>query len=157
MPFRLSYLIGFCSFCILTACQDSNLFYQDDHVIESGKWAYEDQANFSVEIPDTVSYYDLILEIDHDAEFSFQNIYMEIKTQFPDGKSNEDLISLELADKTGRWIGKCNSKKCVAPFRLKENIRFSQKGNHRFTLTQHTRESNLTGIHKIGMQLISAD
>lgn len=148
----ICFLIGIS----LWACKDQNVIYNQSVKIENSNWAYTDILEFDIPVADTLSYYHLDLFVDHDPEFKYQNIYINIISTFPDGSQNEDLVSLELADKTGRWIGDCSAKNCTAPFQLKTNIRFSQAGVHKFKIEQSSRQENLAGFKQVTMKLIEA-
>jgi len=138
-------------------CNDSRIYFQNTQQIDNQIWTYDQVVSFDLTVSDTLKYYHLDLAIDHAPTFEFQNLYLNFKSKFPDGSENEDLVSLELADKTGRWIGSCASKNCAAPFQLKTNMRFSQLGTHTFEIYQSTRIDSLGGIKAVSMQLLESE
>ena len=97
------------------------------------------------------------LEIEHSDQYSFQNVYLKIVTQFPEGKRIQEQLSIDLAEKSGRWLGKCRGDKCRVKVFLLESFRFPEIGKYSFILAQHTREENLEGIHNIGLSVLRTD
>lgn len=134
---------------LLTAC-GPNYLYEQDYDIPGGEWTYADPLEFNFEIDDTYSIYNLWLEIEHGTEYNFQNLYTKIHTQFPSGEALEESLSLELADKLGRWYGDCNSNTCTLMIPVQKGAFFDQPGQYQITLEQFMRQDPTRGIRRIG-------
>ena len=135
------------------ACSDKNIDYFELRNIKNSTWTYDKGLSFTIAISDTTQFYDFNIWLDHIPSFGYENLYLDIETTFPSGQVKSDVISLELADHYGNWIGKCTSTSCSTPFQLNHNMRFSSPGNHTFVVHQHSRKDSLRGIVAMGIEL----
>lgn len=118
-----------------------------------GAWEYQDKLSSTINVTETTMNYDLALRMEHSIEFYFQNIYLEIKTIFPDGKEISEPLSLQLGSSKGNWIGKCKGESCEIVFSLQDNFKFKNIGDHQFTVGQFSRDDKLQGIKEIELLL----
>ena len=93
----------------MTACGPDYLFQQRIE-IPNQEWTYEQIADFEIEVKDTLELYNLILEIEHSVNYSKQNIYVKIHTEFPSGEKLSKQIPINFADKGGQWYGDCGNE-----------------------------------------------
>lgn len=135
--------------CLFTSCGPDYL-YQQDYDIPANEWTYTDQLNFSFEIDDTYSIYNLWLEVEHSTDYSFQNLYTKVQTQFPSGEKLEEPLSIELADKLGRWYGDCSSNTCTLLVPIQRGAFFEEPGNYQITIEQFMRQDPIRGIRRVG-------
>lgn len=143
-------------FCLLTAC-NSNVLVNEAKEVENKVW--RDQIiNFEFDITDTSKAYDLVLEIEHDADFPYQNIYTQVKVIFPDTTPARIMpVSLDLADDLGLWLGKCNSTSCTVPLAFMTNTKFTALGKHSISFKQYSRLDEIVGFSKMRFKLIRLD
>ena len=130
------------------ACAEKPI-YKNEKILSSKSWSEDDPLNFDFEIADTTELYNLDLFIDHGTDYQFQNIYLEIKTVFPDGEEIANLIPVNFADRFGKWFGKCSSEACKLRVFLKQDFKFRQTGAYSIEINQKSREKELKSIHKI--------
>lgn len=121
--------------------------------IDNNQWTYADSLRFEFEIKDTTAIYNLTLDVKHTTNYSFQNLYTNIHTQFPNGTRLSKPVSLELADKTGVWQGDCNSKTCTLEIPIQEGAYFNQPGKYVITVEQFMRDSIINGVKSITMKV----
>ena len=119
-------------------------------------WSYQDTLSFEFQVKDTTSRYDLLLNINHDTEYAYENCYARISTTFPDGSSIQDLVSFEFTDNLDQWQGKCGTKRCEVQILLQENIYFKQPGLHKIAIEQYNRQEKLQGINSFEFKIIDA-
>ena len=143
------FLLLFALPFLLISC--SNIVFEQVVNIENGNWQYDQPANFEFESPDSSSRYNLILLVDHSTDFAYQNTYVKINTKFPSGKENSQQLSLNLADKTGRWNGKCSGEKCSAAIALQMNTYFDEPGKYQVEVQQDSRANPLAGIERLSL------
>lgn len=117
-------------------------------------WPYGEIQNFTFDINDTVPAHDILLNIHHDADFFYQNIYTKVTTIFPNQKKVDHIISLNLTDEKNHWVGDCNSKKCEAELVLSENIYFNQTGTYQIILEQYGRTDSLNGVNGLHFMVV---
>lgn len=121
----------------------------DEKIQLDSVWTYDDTHNFTFEVKDTMPAYDIILKVQHDKFFSYQNIYTKVNTRFPNNKDTEHLISLNLTDGKNQWVGKCGSKNCEAELILSENVYFNLPGKYTISLKQYGRTDSLAGVQSL--------
>ena len=116
-------------------------------------WTYENELKFPFAITDTDSNYDLILSLTYGLEFDYQNLYVKIITIYPDGNQDEDIISLNLTDGSGLFLGDCGSKKCEIDLLLQERFKFKEAGSYEITIIQNGRVDKLEDIYGAELKL----
>lgn len=138
----------------LSACGPKTIYEHKISLPE--RWSYDYPINFEFIIEDSIPSYDLILEIEHQNDYNFQNIYTKMSTVFPDETKKEQIISLTLVDQMNQWAGKCNSGFCITQIGLSENIYFSQLGKYTIKIEQYGRQDNLMGIKSLTLKVVHA-
>lgn len=146
------FLIGFSLLVGLTAC-GPNYHFSTTIDISNDAWSYDQVLDFEFEITDTLQIYNLLLDITHDKEYSYQNLYTRIGTFFPSGQNIKETLSLELASKTGEWQGDCGSRYCKVQIPIQEGAFFNQAGKYKISLEQFMRKNPIQGINKISFHI----
>ncbi|HRS53829.1 MAG TPA: gliding motility lipoprotein GldH, partial [Bacteroidales bacterium] len=86
------------------------------------------------------------------SDYGFCNLFIFLKTLYPDGNNSIDTIEFILAGPDGKWLGK--GKNIIDnKILLKTNLSFPKAGNYSFEFTQAMRENKLKGIEDIGIQI----
>ncbi len=134
-----------------------NYIFEEDKTISGNAWTYADSLSFDFNITDTTKVYNLYIELEHSTEYKFQNLYVKVKTKFPDGKKLDQPLSLELANKFGQWLGDCESEKCEIIVPIQEQVYFQQQGDYRIILEQFMREDPMPGLNKFGLKIEETD
>lgn len=148
----LHLLIATFLFLIIISCGPKYAF-NETYDINNNQWAYSDSLRFEFAIKDTTAIYNLLLDVKHTTDYSFQNLYTNIHTQFPDGSRLSKPVSLELADKAGIWQGDCNAKTCTLEIPIQEGAYFNQIGKYVITVEQFMRDSVINGVQSITMKV----
>lgn len=134
------------SMFFLISC-NSNVVYKKEIDLEKSVFSKNDELQFDFEITDTTARYNVELNVNHSEEYSFQNLYVKIKTVFPDSKSTEDIVSLELSKSGTEWQGKCSGGDCTAPIMLVENTKFQTPGKYQLNISQYGRTDDVEGLN----------
>lgn len=143
--FLVIVLIGFAS------CHRSN--YDERVVIPNGKWEQAERATFDVAMDDTINGYAFRLNLRHEENYRYSNLFLFLHTQMPNGNLTHDTIELVLAQPDGEWVGKSSGSLRNVSILLNQNLRFPLKGTYHFEIEQAMREPELKGITDIGIQL----
>jgi gliding motility-associated lipoprotein GldH len=143
----LSYILVM----FMSSCTD-NLIYSEKADIPE-KWMYSDSIEYNFVVSDTIPAYDITMNTTHDTDFGFGNMYILVRTRFPDGRIVTGPLSLNLADQRGQWSGKCDNHQCDAELMLSEKIFFSQPGIYTITVNQHSRAEVITGIRSMTLKV----
>ena len=146
------------TFCILLAlvffsCGEKPIFSKKIDI--GGTWTYTNKLEFPFEIQDIDKSYDLILELTYGTNFNYQNIYVKITTEYPDQHIDEDILSLNLTNGMGLFLGNCNSSKCDIALLLQEKFKFNESGQYTITIYQNGREEVLEDIYAAELKLYS--
>lgn len=154
MKLRITYYFLFLFFII--GCTEE-VFFDEIQIINNSEWSYEETISFDVSINDTVGIYNLELIIDHSTEYAYENIYMKVHTLFPTIDKKEEQITIDLANKSGVWNGKCNSSDCKLKVFLLDRFKFPEVGKYQFKFEQFTRDESLNGINAIQLKIKEND
>jgi gliding motility-associated lipoprotein GldH len=139
---------------LLTACGKEKIVFEKEYPIPNSAWTYADTLDFAFDIVDTMALYDIVVHIKHRSDYGFQNLYTRISTKFPTGDRRSQTLNFDLADNTGIWMGKKSGDNRGFEVKIQENAFFNQTGQHVITLEQMMRVSSLSGIERMGLQVI---
>ncbi len=145
----MKYFIFAC--IILSSCGPAAYFSQSITIPETG-WTYDNGLSVNFDIPDTTGVYDLYLTLDHSEDYKNENLYVKIVTIFPDKDTINDIVSIQLIDDDGFWLGK-GSSTLTQQTLLQTDFKFLDKGSYTIEIEQHSREAQLKGISKVGLML----
>jgi len=140
--------------CLLmfSSC-DSKRVFEENKPLENRSWKSADKLEFSVTINDTTIPYNVFLNIRNSMDYPYSNLYLFLKTSFPDGKVSLDTIECILADYDGRWlgsgIGSVKFNKCL----FQKNVSFPRRGKYNFEFEQAMRVNVLKGITDVGLRI----
>lgn len=146
---RNSLFIGLLA--IFAGCE--SYYYDAEQPLAAGQWSYQDSIVFEFDIQDKTKLYDVFLDVKHTDEYRFANLYVMLHVYFPDGRSRKEQVSLELADPSGKWLGKCSGKQCTRELPFMPNALFEMEGKHRIVLEQYNRQSAMEGVEGFRMRI----
>ncbi len=156
MTKQLLFILLILSQFLLMSCGDSYVF-EKTYEIEKGAWKYDNTLDYAFEVTDTTKIYNLLLEVSHSIDYSYQNCYLKIYTKFPSRNKTDYLLSVDLADGIGQWQGDCSSESCTTLFDIAKQTTFKELGQHTITLEQYMRKDPLTGIESLAIKLEEAN
>jgi gliding motility-associated lipoprotein GldH len=132
---------------------DSNRVYDEFKDIKDGIWKQTETINFEVQISDTLSYNNVLVNVRNSGSYKFSNLYLFLNTVYPNNKISRDTIDCLLADNKGKWLGKGLGDLKDCQYLLKKSMRFHQKGIYSFEFEQAMRVDKLEGIKSIGIRI----
>jgi len=151
---RFIYIVVLSLFAVLmSSCGEKPVFSKKIEI--DGNWGYINELQFPINVDNLDKTYDLIFSLIYGTDFGYQNIYVKIITQYPSGKNEEDILSLNLTDGAGLFLGNCNSSKCEIDLLLQEKFKFNEKGEYVITIIQNGRKDNLEGVFGAELKLFS--
>ena len=130
-----------------------NYIYDKTYPIQGNTWTYSDSLSFEVEVRDTLKIYNLYLDLEHNTDFPFQNLYTQISTSFPSGKRISEQLSLELQGKSGAWLGNCGSTYCKLRIPIQEGAYFNSSGKHTIVVNQFMRSDSINGVKSLSLRV----
>ncbi len=129
--------------------------YSHTKEIKDAKWHITDTAEFDVDINNNQIPRNIFIELTHEDDYSYGNIYLFSDIVFPDGKIIKDTLQYILINPNYEWAGKGMGSKTLK-FPYKQNVSFPSSGKYRFKVCQAMRvgtDSILTGIDKITLTI----
>jgi gliding motility-associated lipoprotein GldH len=145
-----------CLLLFLTAC-DSKRIFEENKDIPNSSWISSDIIRFDVPIKDPATPANFFINVRHADGYPYSNLYLFIKTTFPNGKSSMDTLECILADEKGKWLGKGLGDIYDNQIPFKRNVRFPLAGTYSFEVQQATRNDNLPLIMDIGLRIERAE
>ena len=144
--FGLAVSALFCTSC-------SNDYFSDVKAIPQEKWDIKKPLTFTVNIEDSMAYYNMYIHLRNTTDFETQNFYVFMKTKYPDGHTEQDTLGFILCDKFGKWTGKGQGRVKDNKFLFQPKIRFPNTGKYTFTITQGMRTDVVKGVSDFGITL----
>jgi gliding motility-associated lipoprotein GldH len=147
---------------VLFSCGDENRVFEENVEIPNEKWTVSEKAILEADINDTISSHNFLINVRNTERYPYRNLYVFVKTTFPNGKSSKDTVGIVLADATGRWLGSgggyLNSSSHLSnTIMYRYNRRFPLPGTYRFEIEQAMRTDTLMGIKNIGLRIEKTD
>ncbi|WP_173021470.1 gliding motility lipoprotein GldH [Lewinella sp. W8] len=149
--------MAFLPLCLLLTGCGPEILFERTQELPTGGWAYQDSVAFEFSVPDTVRKYDLLLNVTHDQSFPYQNFYVNIHTDFPNGRRTTQRVSLQLAGDFGAWLGDCGGTSCDLQIPVLSNARFAQSGTFGVVVEQYSRDEPLVGVRELGLRVEVAE
>ena len=126
--------------------------YHHYESITSSSWNEQDAYRFEVDVSDTLSAYDVFIEIRNNTIYPYENLWLFVAFETPGGARRKDTLDCRLADPYGNWLGKGFSHYTLTvPY--EESITFPYSGTYSYTLQQGMREEKLKGITDVGIRI----
>lgn len=152
---KTSYLVLiFCATVVFTAC-NKGVIFQKYVTIADNQWIASKPVTFTVPIEDTVTPYNIFVNIRQANDYDFSNIYLFIDITSPNNQTERDTMNCILADERGRWLGEGLGDIWDNKIWFKKNARF-HKGEYKFSFTQAMRVDTLPQIMDVGLRIEKA-
>ena len=139
---------------MMMSCDPPNYIYEHSKRFTlDSPWTVKDSMVYNFQIKDTNRYYNLLLEIDHDKKYSFENLYVKFNTRFPDATNKQDVVNISLADETGDWYSDCRGKTCTFYLTLQDQAIFKTAGIYQIKLFPWMRSDTIPDIYRVAFKV----
>ena len=145
----------------IIACSDGIEFIKYKS-LPNASWEANENVSFEFEISDTISPKNLFINIRNTKDYAFSNLYVITALDFPNGDRIIDTLQYEMADKSGRFLGKGFTEIKENKLFYKENKVFPESGKYIFSIHHAMRKNgqinpiaSLEGIQDIGFSIES--
>ncbi len=152
-----SYLIGV--FLLIFACSKPP-FYSRYKNIENNKWALKQSLAFNVAIADSVSRYNLYINIRNTNQYPYSNLFLVVTEKYKNTIIQIDTLEYDMADASGRWLGTGFTSVKESKLIYKTNYIFPKKGAYTFNIVHAVRKNGhlygdayLQGISDVGLSV----
>ena len=142
----------FVSAIALFSCNTIDVFEKFEN-FPKNEWHVSKQPSFAFEVKDTTAPYYIYFVIRHTDAYKYNNIWVNITTQSPEGSAQTQLVNLKLADNSNGWLGAgmddifdSRIKITKAPVALKAGV-------YTFTVAQAMRDEPLAAVLSAGIRV----
>jgi len=158
IPHKKFIFILFISFFTLffSSCDNARIFEKNQDIPEEG-WTKDDIIKFDVDIKDPSTPANFYANVRNADGYPFSNLYLFIKTTFPNGKMSNDTLECVLADEKGKWLGNGLGDIYDNQILFKRNVRFPMAGIYKFEIQHGMRVEPVLLIMDVGLRIAKAD
>ena len=145
---------------IIASC-NSNIVFNTYKTLPN-RWHKDSIININFKAPDTIKPYNLFINLRNNKNYPYNNLYLIIELNYPNGKVITDTLEYKMAAANGELLGEgsyINENKLWYRGYNKTFI-FSELGNYSAYIGHAMREqgeikglTNLEGITKVGMSI----
>lgn len=156
--FAIPNLLYIVALIAATACGEPHLVYEQNVEIPGDKWLLSEKAVIDMQITDTITAHNFLINVRNTEAYPYRNLYVFVKTTFPNGKTSRDTVGIILADASGRWLGSGtgflrSNRYPTNAIMYSYNRRFPITGTYRFEIQHAMRSDTLEGIRSIGLRV----
>ncbi|WP_418264522.1 gliding motility lipoprotein GldH [Flavobacterium faecale] len=148
--FILLMAILFCS------CDEKRVF--DEYQTVGSAWHKDSVVSFDLPVLDSTKRYDLFLNLRANNNYPYNNIFLIVTLEKPNGYTKVDTLEYEMASPDGSLLGEGFTDIKESKLFYKEGVRF--RGKYKVNIKQAVRESGkvpgvkeLEGITDIGLRI----
>jgi hypothetical protein len=144
------------SVSFLSSCDHARIFEKNQDIPEAG-WKKDNVVKFDVDIKDPATPTNFYINVRNADGYPFSNLYLFIKTTFPNGKMSNDTLECVLADEKGKWLGSGLGDIYDNQILFKRNVRFPQAGTYKFEIQHGMRIDPVLLIMDVGLRIAKAE
>lgn len=144
---------------MILSCSDNKILYGDIQSV-GDSWKDKEIIQFNIPKMDTVQSFNLYLNLRNNHHYPYNNIYLIVGLEYPNGKQDVDTLQYRMAYPNGEWMGDGIGSIKESLLWYKENFRFSEEGNYQLTIQQAVRkngqiegDTELMGITDVGFSI----
>jgi gliding motility-associated lipoprotein GldH len=137
----------------LFSCGNIDLFEKQESIPKQ-EWFYNNVPEFTFNIQDTVSLYNIYIVIRHTDQYNYNNIWLKVGSQFPGDSMQYKKLNLRLGTDAKGWEGVglddiFEVRSIITP----GPVSFKKPGDYVFSIAQIMRENPLRHILNIGLRV----
>jgi gliding motility-associated lipoprotein GldH len=157
--FSKHFLISVFSLILIVAFAscDSARVYEENKELPDNVWNVDNVVRLEVDITDTTAPTNFYVNVRNAEGYPYSNIYLFIKTKFPNGQESNDTLECVLADEKGQWLGNGMGDIYDNQIPFKRNVRFPVSGKYTFELQHGMRIKDLPLIMDVGLRIEKAN
>jgi len=144
--------LGLFSLLLLAGCKQGIVFSHTESIGTEG-WSSDDYVSFEILVEDTVNVHSLDLHLRNDGRYAYSNLFLFIRTFAPTGASIVDTIECQLADKSGKWLGRGIGGQYQHTIPYKKDVVFPFKGMYIIEVEHGMRSNPLQQIKDLGLTI----
>ncbi len=151
-------ILSFTLLLSIVSCDKKQVY--DTYFEFDGTWKKNKSATFTFEQKDTVNAYNLFLNVRNNKEYPYNNLFLIVSLNQPDGKVLVDTLEYQMAHLDGTLMGTGFSDIKESKLWYKENYSFEKAGKYTLEVKHAVRQtgkvqgvSDLPGITDLGFRI----
>lgn len=141
---------------LFPSCDKTRIF-EENQTIPDNVWGIANILKFEVEITDTIHPANFYINVRNADGYPYSNLFLFIKSTFPNGKMAMDTLECILADDKGKWLGSGMGDIYDNQIPFKKNVRFPMSGKYIFELQHGMRKDTIPLIMDAGIRIEKAE
>ncbi len=142
----------------LASCSDRAVFSSNTSFQEG--WPLRDTVQVSLPALDSVALYDLFLNVRNTNDYPYNNLFLIVSMEFPQGKTVTDTLEYRMSNPDGTWLGTGLGSVKENLLWYKKGVRFNESGNYKLAIVHAVRNNGqvngvqtLDGIIDVGIRV----
>ena len=143
---------------LIVACDDKRVF--DEYKSVGNTWNKDSIVSFDLPKLETNKQYNLYLNVRNNDNYPFNNLFLLVSLENPDGLVKVDTLEYAMANPDGTLLGEGFSDTKESKLFYKENLKFDKIGQYKVHIQQAVRqngkvkgEKELQGITEVGFRI----
>ena len=147
---------------LIISCDKKRVF--DEYQSVGSTWNMKKEVVFELPKMDTLKKYNLFINLRANDNYKFNNLFLIVSLEQPNGLTKVDTLEYEMADVNGTLLGEGFSDIKESKLYYKESVKFKASENNKIHIKQAVRQTgkiegvqDLEGITEIGFRVESLE
>ena len=147
---------------LLISCDKKRVF--DEYQSVGSAWNMKKEVIFKLPKVDTLKKYNLFINLRANDDYKFNNLFLIVSMEQPNGLTKIDTLEYEMADVDGALLGDGFSDIKESKLYYKENLKFKASENNKIHIKHAVRQTgkivgvqDLEGITEVGFRIESIE
>jgi len=147
---------------LLISCDKKRVF--DEYESVGSAWNMKKEVVFELPKMDTLKKYNLFINLRANDDYKFNNLFLIVSMEQPNGLTKVDTLEYEMADVDGALLGDGFSDIKESKLYYKENVKFKASENNKIHIKHAVRQTgkivgvqDLEGITEVGFRIESIE
>ncbi|MHA3788434.1 gliding motility lipoprotein GldH [Flavobacterium hauense] len=148
---------------LVSSCDKTRVF--DEYKALDGKWKKDNKVSFSFDQKDTVSKYNMFINVRNNNSYPYNNLFLIVELQEPGSKLVKvDTLEYPMANPDGTLMGEGFTDIKESKLWYKEKVRFPKPGKYTVSIQQAVRKggavpgvNELEGVTDVGFRIESTE
>ena len=147
---------------LLISCDKKRVF--DEYQSVGSAWNMKKEVIFELPKIDTLKKYNLFINLRANDDYKFNNLFLIVSMEQPNGLTKVDTLEYEMADVDGALLGDGFSDIKESKLYYKENLKFKASENNKIHIKHAVRQTgkivgvqDLEGITEVGFRVESIE
>ncbi|RZJ63235.1 MAG: gliding motility lipoprotein GldH [Flavobacterium sp.] len=133
---------------LFSSCDKNRVF--DEYKSLDGKWNKDSIVSFAFEQKDTLSRYNLFVNVRNNNSYPYNNMFLIIQMQEPDGLTKVDTLEYQMANPDGSLMGDGFTDVKESKLWYKQNLVFPKTGKYLVSIKHAVRNTGkITGVQEL--------